>query len=153
VHGPAGGHPRQGFWSLRAGAPRVIDPSQKFADIYDRMGALVNAALGDAGPAWLAEMPWPPLADAAGPGAAQRPGQPWRRWPWSWRRPAAPAGRAGGLALLAVASIAVSWLSAHAIFTRRPARCCTTARSWGRRLQPAEPPSSQGFAGLVLTIG
>jgi HSP20 family protein len=43
----------------------VIDPSQQFADIYDRMGALVNAALGDAGPAWLAEMPWSPLADVS----------------------------------------------------------------------------------------
>jgi hypothetical protein len=39
----------------------VIDPSQEFADIYDPMGALVYAALGDAGPAWLAEMPWSPL--------------------------------------------------------------------------------------------
>jgi HSP20 family protein len=43
----------------------VIDPSQEFADIYDRMGALVYAALGDAGPAWLAEMPWSPLADVS----------------------------------------------------------------------------------------
>jgi HSP20 family protein len=44
----------------------VIDPSQKFADICNRMGALVNAAaLAGAGAAWLAEMPWSPLADVS----------------------------------------------------------------------------------------
>jgi hypothetical protein len=47
----------------RGRALAVIDPSREFADICGRMGALVNAALGDAGPAWLAEMPWSPLAD------------------------------------------------------------------------------------------
>ena len=40
----------------------LIDPSREFEDIYDRMGQLVNAALGDLGTAWMADAPWSPPA-------------------------------------------------------------------------------------------
>jgi HSP20 family protein len=43
----------------------VIDPSREFEDIYDRMGQLVNVALGDLGTAWLAELPWSPSAEVS----------------------------------------------------------------------------------------
>jgi HSP20 family protein len=43
----------------------VIDPSREFEDIYDRMGQLVNVALGDLGTAWLAELPWSPPAEVS----------------------------------------------------------------------------------------
>jgi HSP20 family protein len=41
----------------------LIDPSREFEDIYDRMGQLVNAALGDLGTAWMADAPWSPPAE------------------------------------------------------------------------------------------
>jgi hypothetical protein len=41
----------------------IIDPSREFEDIYDRMGQLMNLALGDFGLARLADGPWRPLAD------------------------------------------------------------------------------------------
>jgi hypothetical protein len=88
-------------------------------------------------------------------------------WPRQARRPGQPGGAGHGpdghprhrrsgrvdLALLAVARIALSSLSVHAIFTAGSARCCTTARPWGGDLSRAGPPSNQGFADLVLTIG
>jgi hypothetical protein len=43
----------------------LIDPSREFGDIYDRMGQLVNVALGDLGAAWFAELPWSPSAKAS----------------------------------------------------------------------------------------
>lgn len=43
----------------------LVDPSREFEDIYDRMGQLVNVALGGLGPAWLADAPWSPLADVS----------------------------------------------------------------------------------------
>ena len=43
----------------------LIDPSREFEDIYDRMGQLVNVALGDLGSAWLAELPWSPSAEVS----------------------------------------------------------------------------------------
>jgi HSP20 family protein len=41
----------------------LIDPSREFEDIYDRMGKLVNVALGDLGTARLAELPWSASAE------------------------------------------------------------------------------------------
>jgi HSP20 family protein len=41
----------------------LIDPSREFEDIYDRMGQLVNVALGDLGTAWMADVPWSPAAE------------------------------------------------------------------------------------------
>jgi HSP20 family protein len=43
----------------------LMDPSREFEDIYDRMGQLVNVALGDPGTAWLAELPWSPSAEVS----------------------------------------------------------------------------------------
>jgi HSP20 family protein len=43
----------------------VIDPSREIEDIYDRMGQLVNVALGDLGTDWLAELPWSPPAEVS----------------------------------------------------------------------------------------
>ncbi len=40
----------------------VVNPSREFEDIYDRMGQLMNLALGLV-PADLGDMPWSPLAD------------------------------------------------------------------------------------------
>ena len=41
----------------------VLDPSREFEDIYNRMGQLVNLALGDFGMIEAGDMPWSPLAD------------------------------------------------------------------------------------------
>jgi HSP20 family protein len=195
----------------------VIDPPQEFADIYDRMGALVNAALGYAGPAWLAEMPWSPLADvsetddayiiridlpgvrkdqidvrlqdrelavtgeADGQPAARRhrstrrtgrsrtgrscPACSRRSSSGSWPGRSSAAGQPGGaghgpavrprhrrsgrvdLALLAVASIAASWLGVHAIFTGRCALLYLPRARVGRRLQPARAAEQPGLRG------
>jgi HSP20 family protein len=49
----------------------LIGPSREFEDICDRMGQddrmgqLVNVALGDLGTAWLAELPWSPSAEGS----------------------------------------------------------------------------------------
>jgi HSP20 family protein len=43
----------------------LIDPSREFEDIYDRMGQLVNVALGDLGTTMLADVPWSPFADVS----------------------------------------------------------------------------------------
>jgi HSP20 family protein len=43
----------------------LVDPSREFEDIYDRVGQLVNVALGDLGTAWLAELPWSPSAEVS----------------------------------------------------------------------------------------
>jgi HSP20 family protein len=43
----------------------LIDPSREFEDIYDRMGQLVNVALGDLGTAWRADVPWSPSAEVS----------------------------------------------------------------------------------------
>jgi HSP20 family protein len=43
----------------------LIDPSREIEDIYDRMGQLVNVALGDLGTDWLAELPWSPPAEVS----------------------------------------------------------------------------------------
>jgi hypothetical protein len=43
----------------------LVDPSREFEDIDDRMGQLVNVALGDLGTAWLAELPWSPSAEGS----------------------------------------------------------------------------------------
>jgi HSP20 family protein len=42
--------------------PTVVNPSREFEDIYDRMGQLMNFALGLT-PAALADLPWVPTAD------------------------------------------------------------------------------------------
>ncbi|HEY3904498.1 MAG TPA: hypothetical protein VGM14_11385 [Streptosporangiaceae bacterium] len=41
----------------------VLDPSREFEDIYNRMGQLINLALGDFSMVESADMPWAPLAD------------------------------------------------------------------------------------------
>ncbi len=41
----------------------VLDPSREFEDIYNRMGQLMNLALGDFSMVEAADMPWAPLAD------------------------------------------------------------------------------------------
>jgi HSP20 family protein len=41
----------------------VINPSREFEDIYNRMGQLMNMALGDFTNLETADMPWTPLAD------------------------------------------------------------------------------------------
>ncbi len=41
----------------------VLDPSREFEDIYNRMGQLMNLALGDFSMVESADMPWAPLAD------------------------------------------------------------------------------------------
>jgi HSP20 family protein len=41
----------------------LIDPSREFEDVYDRMGQLVNVALGALGTAWMADVPWSPSAE------------------------------------------------------------------------------------------
>ena len=43
----------------------LINPTREFEDIYDRMGQLVNVALGDLGTDWLAELPWSPPAEVS----------------------------------------------------------------------------------------
>jgi HSP20 family protein len=43
----------------------LINPSREFEDIYDRMGRLMNFALGDLGPTQLADVPWSPMADVS----------------------------------------------------------------------------------------
>lgn len=39
----------------------ILDPSREFEDIYDRMGQLMNLAMGDFGLARSADAPWSPL--------------------------------------------------------------------------------------------
>jgi len=41
----------------------VLNPSREFEDIYNRMGQLMNMALGDFTNLETADMPWTPLAD------------------------------------------------------------------------------------------
>jgi HSP20 family protein len=41
----------------------LINPSREFEDICDRMGQLVNVALGELGTAWVAGVPWSPSAE------------------------------------------------------------------------------------------
>jgi HSP20 family protein len=41
----------------------VYDPGREFEDIYNRMGQLMNLALGDVGMGRLVELPWAPPAD------------------------------------------------------------------------------------------
>ena len=41
----------------------AVDPSREFEDIYNRMGQLMNLALGDFSLVEAADMPWSPLAD------------------------------------------------------------------------------------------
>lgn len=41
----------------------LINPSREFEEIYDRMGQLVNVALGDLSTPMVADVPWSPLAD------------------------------------------------------------------------------------------
>jgi HSP20 family protein len=41
----------------------VLNPSREFEDIYNRMGQLMNLALGDFTNFETAEMPWSPMAD------------------------------------------------------------------------------------------
>jgi len=41
----------------------VLDPSREFEDIYNRMGQLMNLALGDFSMVEAAGIPWSPLAD------------------------------------------------------------------------------------------
>ncbi len=41
----------------------VLDPSREFEDIYNRMGQLMNLALGDFGILEAADIPWSPMAD------------------------------------------------------------------------------------------
>src|SRR5437588_12897671 len=43
----------------------ILDPSREFEDIYDRMGQLMNLAMGDFGPARPADVPWSPLGDVS----------------------------------------------------------------------------------------
>jgi HSP20 family protein len=43
----------------------LFDPSREFEDIYNRMGQLMNLALGDIGMGRLAELPWSPPADVS----------------------------------------------------------------------------------------
>jgi len=40
-----------------------VDPSREFEDIYNRMGQLMNLALGDFSMVEAAGIPWSPLAD------------------------------------------------------------------------------------------
>jgi HSP20 family protein len=41
----------------------VLNPSREFEDIYNRMGQLMNLALGDFTNLETADMPWAPMAD------------------------------------------------------------------------------------------
>lgn len=41
----------------------VLNPSREFEDIYNRMGQLMNLALGDFSMLETADMPWSPMAD------------------------------------------------------------------------------------------
>src|SRR5260370_41198641 len=41
----------------------VLNPSREFEDIYNRMGQLMNLALGDFTNFETADMPWAPMAD------------------------------------------------------------------------------------------
>jgi HSP20 family protein len=41
----------------------VLNPSREFEDIYNRMGQLMNLAIGDFTGFETAEMPWSPMAD------------------------------------------------------------------------------------------
>jgi HSP20 family protein len=41
----------------------ALDPSREFEDIYNRMGQLMNLALGDFSMVEAADMPWAPLAE------------------------------------------------------------------------------------------
>jgi HSP20 family protein len=41
----------------------VLNPSREFEDIYNRMGQLMNLALGDFTNFQTADMPWSPMAD------------------------------------------------------------------------------------------
>jgi HSP20 family protein len=43
----------------------VFDPSREFEDIYNRMGQLMNLALGDVGMGRLVELPWSPATDVS----------------------------------------------------------------------------------------
>lgn len=43
----------------------ILDPSREFEDIYDRMGQLMNLAMGDFGLARPADVPWSPLGDVS----------------------------------------------------------------------------------------
>jgi len=41
----------------------VLNPSREFEDIYNRMGQLMNLALGDFSMLQTTDMPWSPMAD------------------------------------------------------------------------------------------
>ena len=41
----------------------VLDPSREFEDIYNRMGQMMNLAMGDFTNFETADMPWSPMAD------------------------------------------------------------------------------------------
>jgi HSP20 family protein len=43
----------------------ILDPSREFEDIYDRMGQLMNLAIGEFGPARPGDVPWSPLGDVS----------------------------------------------------------------------------------------
>ena len=43
----------------------TLDPSREFEDIYDRMGQLMNMAVGSLGPVAVPDLPWAPAADVA----------------------------------------------------------------------------------------
>ena len=43
----------------------LIDPSREFEDIYNRMGQLMNLAVGDLGMATFSDAPWSPLAEVS----------------------------------------------------------------------------------------
>jgi len=41
----------------------VLNPSREFEDIYNRMGQLMNLAIGDCSMLQTTDMPWSPMAD------------------------------------------------------------------------------------------
>jgi HSP20 family protein len=43
----------------------LIDPSREFEDIYNRMGQLMNLAVGGLGLATVSDAPWSPLAEVS----------------------------------------------------------------------------------------
>src|SRR5215472_12743370 len=60
----AGGHSMAMLPTRRSGQSlTIVDPSREFEDIYNRMGQLMDLALGDFAMPRDGNMPWTPFAD------------------------------------------------------------------------------------------